>query len=359
MEYLLKKIALSGALMCGLTSLSSGATISGNVEIEPFMIPSTFSFVDGNVDFRFAELGASSGSNESTHILIDGLIPVSDGSSIATSSYRAIKIDDGSVQDVGQIILNLPSGATSGSSASSPIVGIVARQGAWSNFSVSEPSGTTVGGSSGELSAESGSVSLLLQKPGGGSLTGSATYQASSETSLALGDFSLTDGTNTYGFFGTELQFDGSRYYGVVESSDSNPGYDSMIFAIYLASVTDFDGDTIPDLSDQSVGNFGVIVGGWKYDPATGWIWGPWETSEYGASLNLGPLYVPSYPWFYCYASQSWIYYLFRSDAVQWFWDSSINTWIYTKDDLNGWVATVEVINNVPTITEWRKFHDG
>lgn len=112
------------SVMTGLPS--RGAYL--DAVIKAFQTAPDFHFVESDVRFRFSELVESPVENKSTHIWIDGLVPIEEGSTILTSSYYGINISDGTFYDFGQVILTLPTGSPSPCpDDSSPITGLVER----------------------------------------------------------------------------------------------------------------------------------------------------------------------------------------------------------------------------------------
>ena len=237
----LSLIVASAALT--FSAPSWGASLDAN--IEAFLTSSDFSLVSSDVKLRFTELAPSDGDNMSTHILIDGLIPVESGSDVLTSNYRGIDISTGTEYDVGQVTLTLPSGAST-SGASSPIVGIVARTtptgggSGWSAYTTSGLSGTQIGGSTGSVDIDpttSGTMTFALTSSAG-ALTGSATYTVVDASTIAVDAFDLTDPSGTYSFSAMELVMMGSSWYGVMMSSSAAlpADYDSLMYTLRLGA---------------------------------------------------------------------------------------------------------------------------
>lgn len=216
-------------------------------QVESFLTSSDFSLVTSDVELRFSELAQASGDNLSTHILIDGLVPVEDGSDILTSSYRGVDIATGNEFDVGQVVLTLPDGAGS-DGASSPIVGIVARNtpssgtSGWSQYTVAELTGTQIGGSTGSVDIDtttSGTMTFALTSSAG-ALTGSADYTVVDASTIEVAAFDLTDPSGTFSFGPMDLIKSGDNYYGVMvsESAALPADYDSLMYTLRLGSDT-------------------------------------------------------------------------------------------------------------------------
>jgi len=328
-------------IIFGLSVFSLLGTValagSGSAEIRSFMSVSDFSVVSSNVDFRFAELVGPSDSNTATHMLIDGLVAVSDGSSVVTSNYRAVDIADGSVQDVGRIYLTLPAQSAS-AGVSSPIVGIVARTGGWDGYTTTSASASTIGDSAGSISydADSDSISFSLVR-GSQTFTGSTTYTVIDDMTLKLDALTLSDGSSSYDFYSSVLNYSGADFYGVLDSMDLAASYDSLMFSIGLSGLPDLDQDSIPDITDPSIqSSTGVelVVGEWRENAANlGWLKG--LTTDWGSSFVYGYVYVPRFPWVYIYG-YGWGYFGGRVGTNVWLYNTS-DGWIVANDDHTGW----------------------
>lgn len=301
------------------------ASGSSTAAIDAFLSSSDFNLVASDVQFRFTELSPASGNNTSTHILIDGLVPVEPDSAILTSNYRGIDISDGSEFDSGQVYLTLPA-PPSGDGASSPIVGIVSRAttgtggSGWSAFTTMPVAGSTVGESSGTFTFDNsaGTIGFSLSQ-GGTAITGSTTFTIVDDYTIDLAAFSLSDGTSSYNFGATQLVYGAGEYYGVIVSEDASPNYDSLMFALRLSS-SDYDSDGIPNLVDPTPG-----------EQATTWAGFPIEGSAGGYYVQTGAdfLYTFGYPdnytgWLWSYRLACWIY-LPES------WVQTGGTWAYAN----------------------------
>jgi hypothetical protein len=232
MRSTIRSLTLFSAQSLLIAGLSSAAAVQKSGSIESFFSSSDFNLVTTDVMFRFSELAAPAGGNASTHILIDGLVPVESGSAILTSSYRGINIADGAEFDVGQVYLQLPA-PPSGDGASSPIVGIVARAGGWDAFTTT-PVTAPLAGSSGTVSFDDADDSGLMSFSFG-SFTGTAGYSLVSESVIDVAAFSLTDGTSTYSFEPLQLAKWGAEWYGVMMSADASPAYDALMYSLRLS----------------------------------------------------------------------------------------------------------------------------
>lgn len=291
----LPKSLLSAAAFTCLTLSSWGGAGQAGATVDSFLSTDFSPVSSGDVMFRFTELFGSDGANDSTHILIDGLVEVEDGSGILSSSYAGIDIATGAEYDVGQVLLTLPSGAQT-SGATSPIVGIVPRttpstgSSGWSEFSNSATV-STVGGSTGtvDFDSDAGTLSFSLSN-GGSTLTGTANYSVSQDgSSVSVDAFALSGGGSTYNFEASDLLVINGETAGVIVSSDSNPGYDSLLFNLSI------DSDLV---GSDSTSWAGYPVDGNGFIDASAWLG--------FVNLNLAPwyynfnldtfMYIPSEP---------------------------------------------------------------
>lgn len=319
-------------LLLASLSLPLGVLAQPRVTTEAFLSPTGFDFVDGVDDLRFAELASNGNTEDSTHLLIQGLVPVEEGSNVVTSGYTAINLATGDELEVGQLYFTMPEGATPPDGASSPIVGIVARDGSWSDFNPTEPP-TDLGGASGWLGIDADAQTLSISVEIDGTVyTGTASYTRVDDSTIELADFSLSSGTNTVEFHGTQLFHYGTYlgdYYGVIQVKGDASDLDSLMYAIRLHRTPDFDGDTVPDLSDAETGAFQPVLDAWKYDNGTGWIWG--ITEEWGYSLIFGNVFVVHYPWLWVH-NHGYVYFALRAGEIVWVWDHERQQYLYTGD---------------------------
>ncbi|HKJ89840.1 MAG TPA: hypothetical protein VJ960_01810, partial [Oceanipulchritudo sp.] len=94
-----KPVLLSVSIVSLLAPLS-GDTLT--VSIDAFADPTTFTIGEGtNLSLRVSELSPAVGDNASTHVLVEGLMPVEEGTQVHASPYQGINAESGEVQDVG------------------------------------------------------------------------------------------------------------------------------------------------------------------------------------------------------------------------------------------------------------------
>lgn len=317
----------------GLVSLSASEM---TVKIHPFSVPGSFNFVDSNVEFRFSEQAGSGAQNNSTHILIEGLTPIEPGSNVVASSYQGINLSTGSVQDVGMVMLTLPAGAQPPSgSVASPIVGIVQREGAWSNFNPSPVASTTVGSSegAGNYDSSAGTLQLSLSR-NSETFTGSATYSIVDLNTIAMDAFTLTSGSSTFGFEASTLVREHNRFYGTLLAADSSVGYDSLLFSIEFVNIPDVNGDGIPDIVDPyAQPGLNLVVGQWTHHGGIGNIYG--VTSEWAFSPYVGFFNASNFPRIYT-ANHGWMTFISRMQVnYVWFHSPSLG-WVFADDRQGG-----------------------
>lgn len=347
----------------GISPLFAG---QAKVNVSSFRLASDFQFVNTNVDFRFAPL-AGDGSG-ATHMIINGLIPGGAGAHV--TDYKAVNLqgsNPNAALESGKAYIKLPAQNLPAGSVSSPIVGIVQRNGAWSNYTVTFASNTTVGGAAGNVSFNGSQLTFTLTR-GGTSFTGTANYEVVGDT-LEVEPFSLSDGGTTYNFDATTLQHDGTRFFAVL-SSNPAANYDSLLFELALTEVPDVDGDSVPDIIDGEIASeslFADVVWGntgWGFSNFFGWLnktsepWfysldHGWVIPVQGASDNsfiayntrggLGYIYTTKdlynaqskQPTFiYSYARGSWMIYLYGSGGGngRWFYDFKLSKWVSIAD---------------------------
>ena len=289
-----------------------------------------FSITEGsNLNLLVKELVPASGTNESTHILIESLSPLEPDTLNFASPYTGINVSNGVAQDLGVLYLQMPveSSLPQGTVAS-PIVGVVQRTGTWMDLSFPE---TSVGGSSGTGDYESDSMSLALTK-GAEQFNGTVTYEVLDEDTLLLDEFTLTkSGPVTYTLAETTLLRDGGRFYGTLTNLTDGAAYESLLFAIELSDIPDADMDGIPDISDSEIGS-GPVLGQWRMT-SLGFMYGAsadWGYSHFMGFLELG------LPWVY-QASHGWMYFYqaVPEEDVLWFYSPTLG-WIYTKSTWGG-----------------------
>ena len=305
-----------------------------------------------DVKFRFTELSAPT-TNMSTHILIDGLVPVEAGSARLTSNYRGIDIATGTEYDTGQVLLELPS-PPSGDGASSPIVGIVSRAGGWDGYTTTPASPTTVGESVGSFTFDNEALTIALNvNQGATNLTGSTTFTIVDDYTIDVAAFTMTDGSSTYAFGATQLVYGNDEYYGVIVSEDSGVDYDSLMFALRLKS-PDGDDDGMPLLVDRDgegkcltlptdgsgivVPTFGTLFGlestlgpDWGFCSRYGYVW-------VGRYCDTGYIWIPgNRPGL---PTAGWYYYWGKGGVVHYLWSPALAS---SGGGLNaGWIGMTE-----------------
>lgn len=338
---------LATCSLVALLGIGSAGASQMTVNINPFSVPSGFNFVDGDVGFRFTELASEGTTSDSTHILIEGLTPVSGSGNVVASNYQAINLPSGEVQDVGMVVLTLPEGAQPpAGSVTSPIVGIVQRNGAWSNFSPSPLQGTTVGMSSGSGNYDSftGRLNLNLTR-NGTNFTGTASYTVLDNETIQLAPFALQSGTQSYGFEGSTLVRQGTRFYGTLLASDSSVGYDSLLFSIEFVDLQDSSGNGIPDIVE---GGIQVVAGQWTHNAGIGKVFGVRE--DWAFSPFMGFFSTTNFPRIYT-ANHGWMT----------FWTRMQDHYVWLHSPTLGWVFADERergrFRANPSGTQWQDFN--
>ncbi|MFO7724363.1 MAG: hypothetical protein R6V45_02355 [Oceanipulchritudo sp.] len=318
-----------------LSAVSLAIPLSGDsltVSIEAFADPTAFTINDGsNLSLRVAELSPAPSDNASTHVLVEGLMPVEDGTQVHASPYQGIDAESGEVQDVGLLYLDLPETASlPEGSVSSPIVGVLERPGSWEDFNLNTPS-TDLGGVSGDGDYDSGVLDLSLVRDGA-SFSGSTSYTVIDENTIELDAFTLnTDGTDSFGLSSTTLLREGDHFYGTVTNLSEGAGYDSLIFSILLTDIPDLDSDGIPDIVDDSIEAGEGLIEDWQRLEFT-WVWG--LTPEWGISTYMGYIYVPNLPYVYAEGT-GWLFHVESADTDHLFysWDKG---WITVSENNGG-----------------------
>lgn len=305
------------------------------VSVQALADPTGFLITPGsNLSLRVAQQVPSVGANTSTHILIEGLSPIESGSTFYASNYRGINSVSGAEQDLGVLFLQLPesSGLPEGT-VSSPIVGVVQRSGSWDGYSLAVPS-TSVGGASGQSSADSGAgtINATLVR-GGETFTGTIPYTVLDTDTIELDPFILVkDGVTSIPLSGAIMMRDGLRFYGTITNLSSGAAYDSLLFALEFSNIPDVDGDGIPDLTDDFIGGGGLLVGEWSRIDFT-WIYG--LTAEWGITTYMSYIWVPYLPYVY-QVNNGWMYYFSSNgtDHILYDWDLG---WLYVNEGNGGW----------------------
>jgi hypothetical protein len=324
-------IALSGALIA-IPLSAQQLTVS----IGAFGDPQAFMITDGsNLSLRVAELVPAPGANNSTHVLVEGLSPVEEGTLNYASPYRGINSASGEEQDLGVIYLQMPeTAALPAGTVSSPIVGVLQRSGSWSDFELEIP-GTSIGGASGASSYDPANTSLSLTlERGGETFTGTTTYTAVDTDTLELAPFTLVkDGASSHDLSGATLLRDGTRFYGTLTNLSSSPLYDSLLFSIELTDIPDVDGDGLPDISDPEIGSDELIIGEWT-TLSIGRVMGLTDTIGY--SEELGIVHVGHLPFAYSFAAGGWVSAHSTTADGRWLYHDS-KGWIFVLDNHAGW----------------------
>jgi hypothetical protein len=266
------------------------------VSMESFLEPTGFSITEGDdLQLRVSEL-AGPQTNNASHILLESLSPLSEGSLVYASPYYGLEVSSGEVQDEGVVYLEMPADVqVPEGSVSSPIVGIVERSGSWEDYNTNPPT-SSVGGASGDGDYDGGSIVLSLVRDSE-TFSGAANYTVIDENTIELDPFSLTkDGTDTIELSGATLIRDGSTFNGAVTNLGEDALYDSLLFTVRLADIPDVDADGVPDISDSDIGPSGLAVGEWN-TTNLGFLWG--LTPDWGWSYVFGYIYVPLDPYVY------------------------------------------------------------
>jgi hypothetical protein len=292
-----------------------------------------------NLSLRVSELVPAAGTNTSTHVLIEGLSPLEDGTSVYASTYSGINVDSGEVQDVGILYLEMPAGSgIPEGTVVSPIVGVVQRGGPWTGFSLTYP-GTSVGGSAGDSSYQSGTISMTLIR-NMETFTGSTSYSVVDQDTLTLEPFTLVkDGATSYSMSGATMTRDGDRFYGTLTNLSDGAAYDSLLFSIQFTSLPDLDNDSIPDISDPEVVT-GLKVNDWNFTEIS-WVYG--YTPAWGYSLFMGFVYMADSPWIYS-VNRGWTYvypsFPLSPSGLGFYMYNVVDGYIYTQDNYGGfyWV---------------------
>lgn len=322
------------------TLLATSASLHAaemTVSIDGFADPTTFMITDSSdLSLRVAELVPTAGANNSTHVLIEGLAPLEDGTSYFASPYSGIDVASGETQDSGILYLEMPAGSElPAGTVASPIVGVVQRAGSWSDFSLSFPS-TTIGGASGEGAYETGTLTLTLTR-GSDTFTGSTSYTVVDEDTIELDPFTVTaPGPTSVDLSGVTMLRDGSRFYGTATNLSAGAAYDSLLYSVQFTSIPDVDMDGIPDISDAEIDASGTLDPG-VWNLTTAWyIYG--HTAEWGYSPFLGHVLV-RFPWLY-QPEFGWLYYhsAVGDGSRHWLWSPETGIgWIYVNQGHGGY----------------------
>ena len=280
-----------------------------------------FSFTNSGSPFRFLTTSVvnTGTSNAATHVLVQGLAPTTGDSSVLAGYYQAVHLASGQVQDSGHLFVQaggssvLPSG-----SVSTPIVGIVARTGAWGNYSVFTPD-SALGGASGQSSYSANELSLAVLR-NGVNYSGVADYSVEG-TTLILEPFTLSGGGSTFHFASTTLFLNQGVFTGVAECTTPSVSFNSRFFALSISQVPDLDGDFLPDIVDAD-----VTVN----DPLAGVAW---QEDGWGKSSLLGWINRNFLPWHYS-ADHGFIWIFPGSTVSNFFVYDNTLGWLWTNENM-------------------------
>jgi hypothetical protein len=318
------------------------------VSIDAFGDPTTFSITEGNtLNLRVSELMPAPGTNASTHVLVEGLSPLEEGTLVYASPYQGINSSNGEVQDTGVVFLEMPEAATlPAGTVSSPIVGVLQRAGSWNDYSLSLPT-TSLGGASGASTYDSGSLDLTLVR-GAETFTGSTTYTVVDEDTIELEAMTLVkDGGTSIDVSGAMLLRDGLQFAGTVTNLSPGAAYDSLLFAVRLTNIPDLDSDGIPDISDDSVEPVGLVVGDWNRLDFS-WVYG--FDPDWGVSTYMGYVYVPFYPYVY-QVDLGWLYLFSSNGNDHYFYSWDLESFILINEGFGGFYYiynTDDYTNRIP-----------
>ena len=235
----------SSIAVCSLAMFSVPFEMSAQsrVFVDPFLSAPAFQIAGGVNDLRVAESYRIAPPEESTHILIEGLVPIEVGSNVVVSNYTGINLNTGEVKDVGSLYFTMPPNAPAPDAASSPIVGIVARNGSWDGLT-SAPPATPIGGSIGNIHIDMQASTLVFNIAG---YTGTAHYSRIDNFTLQIDDFRLSNGGANLDFYGAQFSLYRGDLYGIVQTK--NPlNENARLFELRINHLEDYDGDQIPDL---------------------------------------------------------------------------------------------------------------
>jgi len=320
-------------LSCAVLSATTINAQNLTVAIESFGDPSSF-VVEGinSLNMRVSELVPAPGaSNTSTHVLVEGLSPLEDGTLVYASPYQGIDSSNGEVQDIGMVMLEMPEAVSlPEGTVSSPIVGVLQRAGSWSDYAVTLPT-TSLGGASGSSGYSGGTLQLTLARDAE-VFTGSTSYTVLDQDTIELEPFTMVkDGGMSVDLSGTTLLRNGGQFYGSVTNLSAEAAYDSLLFAIRLLDIPDLDEDGIPDISDPSIEGGVLLVDDWtKLDFS--WVYG--YTPDWGVSTYMGFVYVAALPWVF-QVDLDWLYYHSSVGANHYFWSPTLG-WLLINEGFGG-----------------------
>ncbi|KAF0093066.1 MAG: hypothetical protein E1N59_3195 [Puniceicoccaceae bacterium 5H] len=320
---------------CAIAAQLSGATAT--VRFEVFQQVDDYQLLTSDEDLRFIAYDEVEGAEATTHLFFSGLAAIYTDSTVADARYAAVDAETATVYDVGHLYLTLPDALADDSGASSGLFGVVPRNGQWSNYSVSTPTVSPVGGAEGDFVFDDAGH-VTFDGLGRLSLTGTSTFVVADEQHVVIEPYALGFSSTSWGFRRTTLQrldgeFIGVSVGGVVSASNNAPpSYDAQMFAVRVFDVPDADFDGVPDLVDDDVTAFAYVDGAWTYHPVSGWVYG--FGPVWGWSVVTGFSHYDALPWIYTYET-GWIYYGGRNDYGLWYWIPETG-WVLTADDAAG-----------------------
>lgn len=287
----------------------------------------------------------SDNANTSTHILLTGLTPVGTSARVLEGEYVGVVLSSGAELDTGKIVLTLPADLTvPAGGVSSPIVGIVPRSGTWTGSASSNPLNNASANVVYDDDASFGttnprSITLKLKKDGK-TYTGTTTYTATSESSLDLAAFTLTDGTTSWNMAASTFSLSYGELSGFISLADAGNTSDLAVTRVVMNAFPDVDTDMIPDLMDSNVGDPVLVLNGgtWEYNGSNfGWYYNyPASSWIFVKGAAIGNLYAENYPWVY-HPSWGWLYMTQRRtwDGRVVIWMAGANSWITTNINEN------------------------
>lgn len=318
-------------------SLLSAQSVT--VSVNAFGDPASFTFSGSNsLDLRVAELIPASGTNTSTHVLVESLTPLEEGQPVYTSTYQGINASTGAVQDAGVLFMTLPlDTALPVGTVASPIVGVIQRAGSWADYGLQVPS-SSIGGASGSSTIGGSSIGLNLSR-GSEAFTGEVAFTIVNSDEVQFEPFTVTkDGATSYSLSGGTLMRDGNRFYATVTNLSAGAAYDSLIFELEMTNISDVDGDGIPDLVDTAISGTGtpVLVPGEYVQFPFGQVFGITQTR--GTTSYMGDVFLDYYnQGGFLYQADLQYFVVYYSYGQNHFFYSYTLGWIWTSEVFGGW----------------------
>ncbi|MEY3001425.1 MAG: hypothetical protein RL648_1639 [Verrucomicrobiota bacterium] len=332
----LNRLFLSLLLGTGSSFLSAQSV---TVSVNAFGDPSSFTFTGSNsLDLRVSELIPATGTNTSTHVLVESLTPLEEGQQVYTSTYQGINAATGAIQDAGVLFMTLPADtALPVGTVASPIVGVIQRPGSWANYALQVPS-TSLGGASGSSAIDGAALDLNLAR-GSEAFTGEVAFTIISADEVQFEPFTITkDGATSISLSGGTLMRDGNRFYATVTNLSAGAAYDALIFELEVTNISDVDGDGVPDLVDSAISGTGtpVLVPGEYVQFPFGQVLG--ISSTRGSTSYMGDVFLDYYNLggFIYQADLQW-FVVFSSFGSSHFFYSYTLGWIWTSEVFGGW----------------------